>query len=65
MKKQNDSNLVIVYIPGKGLTEVSKEQASKITAPIIKMQQKRKAEREARKKQYKKKKHRFNNKKTA
>lgn len=65
MKKQKDSNLSVVYIPGKGLTEVTKEKASEITAPIIEMKQKRKAEREARKKQYNNQKQRFANQKTA
>lgn len=66
MKKQNDSNLSVVYVPGQGLTEVTKEEAEKITGPIIEKKLKRKAFYEAKLKKAKKYKNKqMKNRKTA
>lgn len=65
MKLENN-NMVFVYVPGQGLTEVTKEEAEKITGPIIEKKLKRKAFYEAKLKKAKKYKNKqMKNRKTA
>ena len=48
MAQKDNTAMQFIYVPGKGLSQVTREEAEKILAPVLAKQAKKKAAKEAR-----------------
>lgn len=47
MAQKDNTAMQFIYVPGKGLSQVTREEAEKILAPVLAKQAKKKAAKEA------------------
>lgn len=48
MAQKDNTAMQFIYVPGKGLSQVTREEAEKILAPVLAKQAEKKAAKEAR-----------------